>query len=168
MSIQSLHQQIISTLWSRLAFHQCQLTLCRAMRTLIISDPKKRMWVFKICTSCSYFFLSAFHYNLTFFLFDVEREGQIYSMLISPVHAQSKSSFHSDDLKSSSHTDWSNFPLHFLLPLHASCKCDNVLCSEIHTISVHLAPNVSKKSLCPFLDEWPVWWRVAYCKSGPW
>lgn len=78
-------------------------------------------------------------------LFDMRWEREIYSMLISPVHAQSKSSLHSDHLKSSSHTEWSNFPPHFLLPLHDSCKCDNVLCSEIRTISVHLAPNVSKK-----------------------
>lgn len=91
------------------------------------------------------FFSFCLHFITIQHLFDMKWEGQIYSMLISPVHAQWKSSLHSDDLKSSSHTDWSNFPLHFLLPLHASCKCDNVLCSEIHTISVHLPPNVSKK-----------------------
>lgn len=97
---------------------------------------------FKACCSF-YFFLSAFHYHSAA-LFDMRREGQIYSMLISPVHAQSKSSLQSDALKSSLYTDWSNFLLQFLLLLHAFSKCDNVLCSEIHTISVHLAPNVSK------------------------
>lgn len=77
-------------------------------------------------------------------LFDMRQKGQMYSMLISSAHAQSKSSPPSDGLKSSPHTDWSNSPLQPLLLPHASCKCDNVLCSEIHTISVHLAPNVSK------------------------
>lgn len=79
-------------------------------------------------------------------LFDMKWGGQMYSMLISPVHAQSKSSLHSADLKSSSHTPTEvTSPFYFLLPLRASCECDNVLCSEIHTISVRLAPNVSKK-----------------------
>lgn len=81
------------------------------------------------------------HFITTMHLFNGRCEGQIYSMLISLVHEQPESSV-PDDLESSSHAVWSNFPLHFLLPLCASCKCDNVLCSEIHTQkkSVHLAP----------------------------
>lgn len=39
--------------------------------------------------------------------------------------------------------------------MHASCKCDNVLCSENHTISVHLAPNVSKMPVSFFwMNGW--------------
>lgn len=101
-------------------------------------------------------------------VFGMSREHQIYSMLISPVHAQSKSSLHSDGLKSSQHTDWSNFPPQFLLLVHSSCKCDNVLCSEIHTISVHLAPNVSKNA-CVLLwmsSRFGGEWLIS--KSGPW
>lgn len=113
-------------------------------KLIFISDLKYEN-ALKTCSFCfCCFFLPVFQYTSTFIWHEVKKK-EIYSMLISRVHAESKLSLHSDHLKSSSPTDWSNFPLHFLLPLHVSCKCDNVLCSEIRTISVHLAPNVSKK-----------------------
>lgn len=155
-----------------------------------ISDTKEKTFSFQnqqfLETIYFLFLLFLTVYTVIRHLFDMRWEGQFYSMLISPVNAQLKSSLHADGLKSSPHTNWSNFSLQLLLLMHASCKCDNVLCSEIHTISVHLAPNVSKMAVSfsgwmagmvesGLLQEWTlvkgtqwreaVWWPVINCAN---
>lgn len=102
----------------------------------LFSFPRQQFHLFSVLPLCVLLIVRD--------LFNMKREGQMYSMLISLVHAQSKSSLHCDGLKSSPHTDWSHCPLQPLLLMRDSCKCDNVPCSEIRAISVHLAPNVSK------------------------
>lgn len=114
-----------------------------------------------------YFPLLLFSFCLHFItiqhLFDMKWEGQIYSMLISPVHAQSKSSLHSDDLKSSSHTDWSNVPLHFCslcMPLANVIMCYAVKFTQFQ-FTYHQTCQKKKKKPVSFSG-----WMAGMVESG--